>query len=145
VPFPLLKATLFESNTGNGINATVNAAGAIMHVNKIGDSALFATVGMLGVLWPTAVVGLAFTIKRQYLHTFVSLQTGCVFVQSYFLDNEGDDAKRVQIFFSNVRKWRAIWDRVRQWVLSVYAARQALMPVWFTTHGGTHNLSMRST
>ncbi len=80
-----------------------------------------------------AVVGLSLTIKREYLHTFVSLQTGCAYVEGYFLDNEGDDAKRINVLFSNERQWQAIRDRVREWVLSMYAAWRALMPSWFTT------------
>jgi hypothetical protein len=32
----------------------------------------------------------------------------------------------------NERHWRAIHDRVKQWVLAMYAAWQALKPVWFT-------------
>jgi hypothetical protein len=103
-----------------------------MHASKIGDLPLFATVGALAAVWLMAVVGLSLTIKREYLYTFVSLQTGYSFSQSYFLDNEGDDAKRVYILFMNERHWQAIWDRVRQWVLSVYAAWQVLMPAFFT-------------
>jgi hypothetical protein len=103
-----------------------------MHVSKIGDLPLFATVGALAGVWLIAVMGLSLTIKREYLYTFLSLQTGHSFSQSYFLDNQGDDAKRVNIFFMNERHWRAIRDRVRQWVLSVYAAWQALMPAFFT-------------
>ncbi len=104
-----------------------------MHASKIGDLPLFATVGALSFVWLLAVVGLSLTIKRAYLHTFVSLQTGYAFTQSYFLDNQGDDAKRVEIFNKNERHWQAIRDLVRQWVLSVYAAWQALMPAFFTT------------
>jgi hypothetical protein len=48
------------------------------------------------------------------------------------LDNQGNDAKRVLIFFCNERHWQAIRDRVRQWVLSAYATWQALMPAFFT-------------
>jgi hypothetical protein len=48
------------------------------------------------------------------------------------LDNQGNDARRVLIFFCNERHWQAIRDRVRQWVLSVYATWQALMPAFFT-------------
>jgi hypothetical protein len=103
-----------------------------MHASKIGDLPLFATIGALAAVWLVAVAGLSFTIKREYLHTFVSPQTGQAFSQSYFLDNEGDDAKRVKIFFRNERHWQAIRDRVRQWVLSVYATWQALMPAFFT-------------
>ncbi len=103
-----------------------------MHASKIGDLPLFATVGVLATAWLVGIVGLSLTIKREYLHTFVSLQTGYADTQSIFLDHQGNDAKRVTIFFCNERHWQAIRDRVRQWVLSVYAAWQALMPAFFT-------------
>ena len=103
-----------------------------MHASKIGDLPLFATVGALAAVWLVATFGLSLTIKREYLHTFVSLQTGYADTQSNFLDHQGDDARRVIIFFMNERHWQAIRDRVRQWVLSVYATWQALMPAFFT-------------
>ena len=103
-----------------------------MHASKIGDVPLFATVGALAAVWLVAIVGLSLTIKREYLHTFVSLQTGYANSQNIFLDHQGDDARRVRIFFHNERHWQAIRDRVRQWVLSVYATWQALMPAFFT-------------
>jgi hypothetical protein len=114
-------------------DASATATGAITHSSKIGDVPLFATVGALAAAWLVAIVGLSLTIKPKYLHTFVSLQTGYAVTQSYFLDNQGDDAKRINIFFMNERHWHAIRDRVRQWVLSVYATWQALMPAFFTT------------
>ena len=104
-----------------------------MHASKIGDLPLFATVGALAAVWLVAIVGLSLTIKREYLHTFVSLQTGYANSQNIFLDHQGDDARRVRIFFCNERHWQAIRDRVRQWVLSVYATWHALMPAFFTT------------
>jgi hypothetical protein len=99
---------------------------------KIGDQPLFATVGALSLMWLIALVGLSLTIKREYLHTFVSLQTGYAVSQSIFLDSQGNDAKRINIFYRNERHWQAIRDRVRQWVLSAYTAWQALMPAFFT-------------
>jgi hypothetical protein len=115
------------------INYTVDAIGTMIRQDaKIDDLKLFATLGVLTASWLVAVIGLAFTIKREYLHTFVSLQTGCAYVQSHFLDNEGNDALRVDIFFTNARKWWAIRDLVRQWVLRVHAAWKALMPSWLT-------------
>jgi hypothetical protein len=103
-----------------------------MHASKIGDLPLFATVGALAAVWLVAIVGLSLTIKREYLHTFMSLQTGYADSQSTFLDHQGDDARRVIIFYMNERHWQAIRDRVRHWVLSVYATWQALMPAFFT-------------
>ena len=104
-----------------------------MRASKIGDVPLFTIVMTLAVLLLVAVVGLSLTIKREYLRTFVSLQTGCAHAQSYFLDHEGDDAKRVEIFYCNERQWQAIRNRVREWVLGMYAVWKALMPSWFTT------------
>jgi hypothetical protein len=104
-----------------------------VHASKIGDLPLFTIVVTLAVLLLVAVAGLSLTIKREYLRTFVSFQTGCAYTQSYFLDNEGDDGMRVNIFSYNERQWQAIRDRVREWVLGAYAAWKALMPSWFTT------------
>jgi hypothetical protein len=104
-----------------------------MHASKIGDFPLFTIVTTLAVALLVAVVGLSLTVKREYLRTFVSFQTGCAYAQSYFLDNEGDDAKLIRIFFCNERQWQAIRNRVREWVLGAYAAWKALMPSWFTT------------
>jgi hypothetical protein len=104
-----------------------------MHASKIGDLPLFTIVVTLAVALLVAVAGLSLTIKREYLRTFVSLQTGCAYTQSYFLDNEGDDAMRVNILFYNERQWQAIRNRVCEWVLGSYAAWKVLMPSWFTT------------
>jgi hypothetical protein len=78
----------------NAIHATAVATGATMHASKIGDLPLFVTVGTLAVIWLVAVVGLSLTIKRDYLHTFVSSQTGCAYAQSYFLDSTEGNAAR---------------------------------------------------
>ncbi len=112
---------------------SASAAGVNIHTSKIGDLPLFTVVATLAVIWLVAVVGLSLTIKREYLHTFVSLQTSCGYVQRHFLDNEGNDLKRVEIFYWNERKWQAIRNRVREWVLGMYAVWKALMPSWFTT------------
>jgi hypothetical protein len=130
VPSPLLSRR-FKASRATDASAT--ATGAITHLSKIGDVPLFATVGALAFVWLIAVVGLSLTIKREYLHTFVSLQTGYAATQNIFLDSEGNDAKRIYLFFMNQRHWQAIRDRVRQWVLSAYATWQALMPAFFTT------------
>jgi hypothetical protein len=103
-----------------------------MPVSKIDDLTLFKTVMVLAVSWLVAIVGLALTAERKYLRIFVSLRTGYADTQAYFLDNEGDDARRIWIFFNNERQWRAIRARVRLWVLGMYAARLALGPACLT-------------
>jgi hypothetical protein len=99
---------------------------------KIDFVTLVASVGTLFAVWAVATLGVWLTMKPEYRRTFWSTQTGYAFTQSMFLDNEGNDAKRIRIFTQNERHWRAIRDRVRQWVLAIYATWQALKPVWFT-------------
>jgi hypothetical protein len=82
-------------------------------------------------VWAIAVLGLWLTIKPAYRRTFWSTETGYAYCQNLFLGNEEDDAKRAQIFYMNERQWRAIRDRVRQWVLSTYSTWEALKPAWF--------------
>ncbi len=129
--------SLHATERTHSLHATASAAGVDagvkMHASKFGDLPLFTIVATLAVAWLVAVAGLSLTIKRDYLRTFVSMQTGCAYAQSYFLDNEGDDAKRIEIFFHNARQWQAIRNRVREWVLGMYAVWKALMPSWFTT------------
>ncbi len=99
---------------------------------KIDLVTLVASVGILFNMWALAALGVWRTMKPEYRRTFWSTQTGYAYTQGIFLDNDGNDAKRIGIFGMNERHWRAIRDRVRQWVLAMYAAWQALNPLWFT-------------
>jgi hypothetical protein len=109
-----------------------STSAASLNFGKIDPVSLFASVLILIAIWSLSVAGLSRMINPEYLHTFYSTQTGYAFSQSYFLDNEGNDAMRSNIFFMNERHWRSIRDRVRQWVLAMYATWQALKPIWFT-------------
>jgi hypothetical protein len=117
----------------NATNATVRhpANGtAADYAGKIDDFLLLATIGTLSVVWATSFVCLLLTMKREYVGTFVSLQTGCALSRSGFLDNEGDDESRANIFFCNEWHWRTIRDLVRQWVIGAYATWLQLSPAW---------------
>jgi len=93
---------------------------------------LITVIGTLSAVYAIALVGLLLTMKREYVGTFVSTQTGCAYARSFFLDHAGDDARRINIFTTNERQWRSIRDLVRQWVLGAYATWLQLSPVWFT-------------
>ncbi len=137
-----------ESYSATGGNYTanttvVNASGVLpangtaadyagARSNKIDDFSLFATIVTLSTVWAIAAVGLLLTMNREYIGTFVSLQTGCAFTRAHFLDHAGDDARRINIFFSNEQHWRSIRDLVRQWVLGAYATWLALSPAWLS-------------
>ena len=102
------------------------------YAGKIDGFTLFATVGTLSAVWIIAFASLLLTMKREYVGTFVSMQTGWAFSQSYFLDNVGDDSRRIRIFYGNHRQWRSIRDLVRQWVLGAYATWLLLSPAWLS-------------
>jgi hypothetical protein len=99
---------------------------------KIDLVTLLASAGTLFGVWAFAALGVWLTMKPEYRRTFWSTRTGYTYTQGIFLDNTGNDAKCIEIFSINERHWRAIRDRVRQWVLAMYAAWHALKPVWFT-------------
>jgi hypothetical protein len=127
--------------TGASIADTIVSAAnyTLANAPRVGSTAgkidfitLVISVGILFAVWAFAALGVWLTMKPEYRRTFWSTQTGYAHAQSIFLDNEGNDAKRIHIFYVNKRQWRAICDRVRQWVLAMYATWQALKPVWLT-------------
>jgi hypothetical protein len=119
------------ANTAGVLAANGTAADyAGTRLNKIDDFTLFGTILTLSTVWTVAFVGLLLTMNREYIGTFASLQTGCAFSRAQFLDHAGDDARRINIFFSNELHWRSIRDLVRQWVLGAYATWLLLSPAW---------------
>ena len=86
----------------------------------------------LSTVWVVAFVGLLLTMKREYVGTFVSLQSGCAFSRNQFLDNGANDERRAHIFRFNEQHWRSIRDLVRLWVLGAYATWLRLNPAWLT-------------
>jgi hypothetical protein len=85
---------------------------------KIGGSLLYGIVGALGLVWFLSFGTFLLIIKREYRHTFVSLQTGSDYVISYFRDNMSNEARRIEIFYSNELMWRSIRPAVKGWVRS---------------------------
>ena len=125
------------NSTSANATATLAANGAVAdnyaraHSTKIiDDITLFVTVITISAVWMFAFVGLLLTMKREYRGTFVSLQTGCAYARGFFMDNMGDDTRRIAIFFFNERQWRSIRGAVRQWVLGAYATWLLLSPSW---------------
>jgi hypothetical protein len=133
-------------NTGNHTTQNFNYTGVIAtnrtgvffpaadsawaNPSKIDEFTLFATIATLSAVWLIAFVGLLLTMKREYVGSFVSLQTGCALSRSHFLDHEEDDARRTSVFCTNERHWRSIRELVRQWVLGAYATWLLMSPAW---------------
>jgi hypothetical protein len=101
-------------------------------VGKIDLITLLAAVGTLFAIWALATLGVWLAMKPEYRRTFWSTQTGYAYTQSYFLNNQGNDAKRIVIFSMNEDHWRDLRPQVGQWVLANYSMWHALRPLWFT-------------
>jgi hypothetical protein len=82
---------------------------------KISGPFLYGIVGALVAVWLVAFCAFLLIIKRKYVHTFVSLQSGSDYIISYFRDND-DEARRIRIFFGNELMWESIRPAVRAWV-----------------------------
>jgi hypothetical protein len=82
---------------------------------KISGLLLYGTVGTLVAVWLVAFCAFLLIIKREYVHTFVSLQSGSDYVIGYFRDNF-DESRRVRIFYNNEHMWESIRPAVRTWV-----------------------------
>jgi hypothetical protein len=82
---------------------------------KISGLFIYGTVGALVAVWFVAFCAFLLIIKREYVHTFVSLQSGSDYVISSFRDNL-DEARRIEIFYDNELMWESIRPAVRAWV-----------------------------
>jgi hypothetical protein len=69
-------------------------------------------------------------IKRKYVSTFTSTQTGNEWVQDLFLKGE-TDAVKIGIFVMNPRCWDSIRPQVRGWLAGNWDRWEAEKPVWF--------------
>jgi hypothetical protein len=82
---------------------------------KISGLLLYGTVGALVAVWLVAFCAFLLIIKREYVRTFISLQSGSDYVVSSFRDNV-DEARRIRIFYANELMWESIRPAVRTWV-----------------------------
>ena len=66
------------------------------------------------------------------MRTFFSTQTGGEYVMSHFLDNDGNDELRAELFYKNQELWRPIRPQVQAWLHSRFKTWRRTKPAWFT-------------
>jgi hypothetical protein len=93
---------------------------------------VFAVLGALVGVWAASLTGFMLTIKREYIGTFVSLETGRAYAVRFFNEAEGDDERRIKIFDFSPELWIEIRGDVRAWTLENYVRWKAEKPRWFT-------------
>ena len=99
---------------------------------KVAAITLYAVVGTIAAVWAISFGVMLLTMDRKYVRTFFSTQTARGFVVEYFLDNDGHDECRAQIFYVNEELWRPIRPQVQAWLRSRFKVWRRTKPAWFT-------------
>ena len=99
---------------------------------KLEAATLYAFVSTLTAVSIVSFGVLLLTIERKYVRTFFSTQTGGEFVMSQFLDNDGNDELRADVFWHNEELWRPIRPQVQAWLHSRFRTWRRTKPAWFT-------------
>jgi hypothetical protein len=94
------------------------------------ESVAWAIVGGLSGLLVSFQTCFLLLMKRKYVSTFFSTQTGYQYVQSKFL-REGDENKKA-VFKYNKKLWLSIRDDVKEWTLENWERWEEEQPEWFS-------------
>jgi hypothetical protein len=95
---------------------------------------LLTILGVLTAVWVSSLSLFFFLIKRKYVVTFVSLESGSSYVALKFMGENGvhpSDEIRATIFGTNVVKWRGIRQPVKDWFQDNYELWRLSPPIWF--------------
>jgi hypothetical protein len=119
------------------VQAAAFASVALYAAFYVGEAKLEAATLYIFVSTLTAVSIVSFgalllTIERKYVRTFFSTQTGGEYVMSHFLDNDGNDELRADVFYHNQELWRPIRPQVQAWLRSRFKTWRRTKPAWFT-------------
>jgi len=90
-------------------------------------------VGGLSTGWGVVFVLFLGLMKKDYLSSFVSTQTGVEYACAFFLEGADDEAKS-QVFDCNRIQWRGIREQVREWVEENWWKWRTEKPAWYTEH-----------
>ena len=93
------------------------------------ESAYQIAAGISGAWLVVSVVFLSL-IKKEYIGTFYSTQTGNEYVQNKFLKGETDQIK-AKILNKNPHCWKSIRPQVRGWLLENWYMWEDEKPEWF--------------
>jgi hypothetical protein len=95
------------------------------------ESVAWTIVGGLSGLGVSFFACFLLLMKRKYVSTFFSTETGYAWVQSYFVSGQTDEVKK-RIFEHNKRQWLSIRDDVKAWTMENWERWEEETPEWFT-------------
>jgi hypothetical protein len=99
---------------------------------KLEATTLYAFVSTLTAVSIVSFGVLLLTMERKFVCTFFSTQTGGDYVMSQFLDNDGNNEQRAEVFWYNQELWRPIRPQVQAWLRPRFKTWRRTKPVWFT-------------
>jgi hypothetical protein len=103
--------------------------------NEINEIWTWGIAVTLLVLWlATFSFLIVYVIVPEYRKTFWSFRTGFQKTQAFFLDNVGNDAKRLTLMGCNRMHWRAIEGDVKAWTHANWERWETEQPEWFTSN-----------
>jgi hypothetical protein len=88
-------------------------------------------VSSTSAMWLLSFVGILVMMKRKYLRTFFSFETGRRWVMSCFLNGDCDES-RGSIFRFNKNIWASIRKEVKAWTLANWWRWKREKPEWLT-------------
>jgi hypothetical protein len=97
---------------------------------EISESAVSTIVGGLSMGFFVSGASFLILIKRDFLGTFFSMQTGYAWVQSYFVAGQTDEVKK-RIFEHNKKQWTGIRDDVKAWTMENWERWEEEKPEFF--------------
>jgi hypothetical protein len=99
---------------------------------KLDEAETWQLVMMLLASWLLIFTFLlGYVIVPEYRKTFWSTQTGWQKSLAFFLDNEGNDERRIFIMDTNMMNWRSIEKEVKVWTRENWRRWESEKPAWF--------------
>jgi hypothetical protein len=87
-------------------------------------------IGAFSGAWLVVFCAFLCLMKREYIRTFFSLQTGNQLAQSWFLEGDSDE-KKIKILKINPHLWKSIRPQVQAFLLEKWERWEEEKPAWF--------------
>jgi len=98
----------------------------------ISEEVAWTCAGALGGSWVAVFIAFLLLMKRKYRATFLSLESGNQWMQSYFLNEGNSDETRATIIGCNRHVWQSIRPQVREWLKENWPRWVEEKPEWLT-------------
>ena len=93
---------------------------------------LFSVLSTLASVGALSLCGFLLTVQGKYRRTFYSLETSTDYGRRHFMEHDGSDFHRFDVFHRNERHWASFRDEVKAWVMGNIAKWEEEKPEWLT-------------